>query len=192
MLLPAASALHFRGRFALVNPPFQCLSFIGPFLALRHGDLNLGASILKVDGERDAGMSLSGNHPDQAVDFRPIQEELAPAYGIDLQMPLNFGIRRDMTIEEIELLAHGVDETLGEIDAPLANRFDLASLKADARLKPIEEEIIEMGLAIDRDGFHRKKAIDYREQSTEKTVRIRFSSVLCNLLSVLCYLCSVV
>ena len=75
--------------------------------------------------------------------------------GVVLDVRVRVGA--DAAADEVELASPELHETIAEVEAALADPLNLRAEQRDARLRPLQDVIIEEGLAVGGDDLLRRR-----------------------------------
>src|SRR3990172_8604254 len=125
-------------------PGGDVLPLVVQFLAAGQPDRKLHAWSLEVEPQRDQGQSLLPGLPDEVVDLLPLQEQLpGPQRVDDPLVPMRVG--GDVHVLDVRIVPP--DRPLGvlDVDAPLADRFDLVPVQYHPAFDVFEDVIFVPG-----------------------------------------------
>jgi hypothetical protein len=134
--------------FAGVDPLLNRGPLVVLFFPLADRDLDFHKTLLEIQPERDDRDPLAPHLPHQPVDLIALEEKLTRTDRINLLMPLDPGIGRNMTIQKERLFLHYTDIAVLQVHAPLTNGFNLMARQADTGLIAIMDKVVKVGLAI--------------------------------------------
>jgi hypothetical protein len=112
-------------------------------LALGQADLHLDPPARVVQVERHQRVAGTLDLADQLGDLRRVQQQLAGAGRVGLDMGRGLGQRRDVRADQVQLGTAHDHVALLELRAPGADRLHFPSLECDARLDALfDEEVV--------------------------------------------------
>ncbi len=136
--------LHFPIGFTLLD---GCALVVRLF-TLGEADFQLGAAMLPVELQRDEGVALALGGADQLVQFLAVQQQLAGARRVRLDMRGGRGQRREMRAHQERLVVLDHDIAFLELRASGAQALDLPTLEHEPGLELLLDEIVVPGLAV--------------------------------------------
>src|SRR5688572_23998419 len=118
------------------------------FLAFGEADLDLDAAFGVMHVERDEGVAGALDRADQLVDLARVEEELAGAGVVRLDMGRSGRERRDVRADEEDLAVVHDDVSLLDLHASGAYRLGLPPFEDDAGLELFLDEIVVEGFLV--------------------------------------------
>jgi hypothetical protein len=115
-------------------------------------DLHAPADVVQVD--RDQRVAGAVDFADEPPNLLRVEQELARAHRVGLDVGGGGGKRADVRADEEDLLARDHHVGFLELRAPGADRLDLPSLEREPGLMALLDEVVVLGLAVldDRHG----------------------------------------
>ena len=120
-------------------------------LAFRQADIELGAAARPVQVERHQRVAGALDLADQARQFLAVQQQLACATRVGLDVRGGGLQRGDMATEQEGLAVADGDVGFRNLRAPGAQRFDLPAFEREASLEAIFDKVFEAGATVYRD-----------------------------------------
>src|SRR5258706_6173079 len=125
-------------------------TLIVELLAARQPQLDLGAAALEVDPQRDQGEALALDLAGDAVDLAAMEQQLAWASRLMIEIGAGLLVGRDMYIVEPGLAADDAGVAAAQVEPPTAHRLDLAAGQGQPGLVGFLDKIIMSRLAVIR------------------------------------------
>src|ERR1044072_8560647 len=150
----ASTLPHSSLEFALDLAPHvafgDLLTAVATLLAAGQGQLHLRARVLEVDPGRDQGQAPLRGLADQALDLRPVQEQLARPLRL-VVLAAGRLIRGGGELAQPDLAV--VDDRVGvsHLRFPVAQRLDLGAAQDDPRLELLDQHEFVAGAPVGGD-----------------------------------------
>src|SRR5471032_226474 len=144
-MLGTAHDLRF---FALPVALFLGFAFVVELLALRKADLAFHAAALVVEVQRDKRMTLLLDLADELRDLFAVQQQLARADRVRMDVGRCFRQRADVRADQEQFSVANDDVAFLDLAAAGPERLDFPPFQHEPRLVAILDEVIEEGFSV--------------------------------------------
>ena len=135
------SASHGACHVALVVTLACVVAFVVEFLPLSEGQGNFSAPTLEIQFKRNESESLALDSADHLADLLAMQQELARARRLVVDVATAF-VGRDMQVDEIDFAIANYAVCVGDVRLAIAQRFHFCPGERDAGFPGFQKLVV--------------------------------------------------
>ena len=136
-----------RASFGLHLPGALSFALVVQFFALRQCQLAFDSSFFQVHLGGNKGQSFFARLPQEFVDLRAVQQQLAPA-GRLVILAIAVRVLADVRVEQPGFVTRHFREAVLELNPAALGSFHFGSGKSDAGFEAFEQMVIMSGMSI--------------------------------------------